>query len=103
MRVLIQTLVVMVVLSYLFRGMGAWKNSTEIQQSSHTPRSGLEVKNGKVMPNTARREARMQDNPEGGDLDPADDVRRKIFSSVLFCIDKNTKEGCERGGKFGDS
>jgi len=32
-----------------------------------------------VMPNMARREARMRDNPEGGDLDPADDVRRKNF------------------------
>jgi len=26
--------------------MGAWRNSTETQQSGHTPRSGLEVKNG---------------------------------------------------------
>jgi len=47
MQVLIQTLVVMVVLSDLFRGVGAQKNSTETQQSSHTPRSGLEVKNGR--------------------------------------------------------
>jgi len=30
-----------------FRGMGAWKNSTETQQSGHVPRSGPEVKNGR--------------------------------------------------------
>jgi len=34
------TLVVVVVLSDPFRGMGAWSNSTETQQSGHTPRSG---------------------------------------------------------------
>jgi len=45
MRVLIQTLVVMVVLSEPFRGLGAQKNSTETQQTSHTSTSGLEVEN----------------------------------------------------------
>jgi len=39
MRVLIKTLVVMLVLSDIFRRMGTRKNSTETQQSSHTPRS----------------------------------------------------------------
>jgi len=29
-----------------FRGIGAWRNSTESQQSGHASRSGLEVKNG---------------------------------------------------------
>jgi len=29
-----------------FRGMEAWRNSTETQQSGHAPRSGPEVKNG---------------------------------------------------------
>ena len=33
-------LVVVVVLSDPFRGMGAWRNSAETQQSCHTPRSG---------------------------------------------------------------
>jgi len=42
----------------------------------------------------------MQDNPGGGDLDPADDVRRKNFSSVLSCIDKKTEEGCDQSGQF---
>jgi len=30
-----------------FRGIRAWRNSTEIQQSGHAPRSGLEVKRGR--------------------------------------------------------
>jgi len=34
------------VLSDHFRVMEAWMNSTETQQSGHTPRSGPEVKNG---------------------------------------------------------
>jgi len=79
----------------------ARKNSTETQQSNHNPRSGLEVKMKEVMPNMARRETRMRDNPEEGDLGPADDVRRKNFSSVLSCIDNKTKEGCNRGSEVG--
>jgi len=35
-----------VVLPDSFRGMRSWRNSTETQQSGHTPRSGPEVKNG---------------------------------------------------------
>jgi len=35
-----------VVLPDPFQGMGAWKNSTETQQSSYAPRSEPEVKNG---------------------------------------------------------
>jgi len=38
---------VVVVLPNPFRGMGAWRNSTETQQSDHAPRSGPEVKNGR--------------------------------------------------------
>jgi len=38
-------LAVVVVLPDPFRGMGAWRNSTETQQSDHAPRSGPEVKN----------------------------------------------------------
>jgi len=30
-----------------FRGMGAWRNSTETQQLGHAPRCGSEVKNGR--------------------------------------------------------
>jgi len=39
------TRVVVVVLSDPFRGMGAWRNSTETQQFGHALRSGPEVKN----------------------------------------------------------
>jgi len=35
-----------VVLPDPFRGMWAWRNSTETHQSGHTPRSGSEVKDG---------------------------------------------------------
>jgi len=38
---------VVVVLSNPFLGMGAWRNSTETQQSGHAPRSGPEVKSGR--------------------------------------------------------
>jgi len=41
----------------------------------------------------------MQDNPEDGELDSAADVRRrckKNFPSILFCIGKRAKEGCDR-------
>jgi len=35
-----------VVLPNPFRGMGAWRNSTETQKSGHAPRSRSDVKNG---------------------------------------------------------
>ena len=37
---ILMMLVVVVVLPDPFRGMGAWENSAETQQSGHTPRSG---------------------------------------------------------------
>jgi len=46
----------------------------------------------------------MQDNPEGGELDLTDDVRRRCKKNspyVLFCIGKKTKEGCDRGSEVG--
>jgi len=46
----------------------------------------------------------MRGDPEGGELDPAVDVRRrckKNFSSVLFRIGNRTKEGCDRGSEVG--
>jgi len=45
-RVTIEKLVV-VVLPDPFRGMGAWRNSTETQQTGHAVRFRLEVKNGR--------------------------------------------------------
>jgi len=47
---------VVVVLPDPFRGMGAWRKSTETQLSDHAPRSGPEVKNGSIVPKTARRD-----------------------------------------------
>jgi len=66
-----------VVLPDPFRGMGAWRNSTETQQSSQAPRSGPEVKMEEVVPNMARRGARVRDNPGGGESDPAEGVCKK--------------------------
>jgi len=43
-----------VVLPDPFRGMGAWRNSTETQQSGHASRSGPEVKS-EVVPKMAHR------------------------------------------------
>jgi len=45
----------------------------------------------------------MQDNPGGDALDSAEGVRRlcKKKSSVLSCLDKRTREGCDRGSKVG--
>jgi len=57
-----------------------------------------------VVTKMARREDRMRDNSNRGNLDPADDVRRrckKNSSSILSCIDKRTEEGCDRGSEVG--
>jgi len=46
----------------------------------------------------------MRDNPKGGELDAADDVCRsckKNSLSVLSCIGKRTRKGCDRGSKVG--
>jgi len=40
-------MVVVVVLTDPFRGMGAWRNSTETEQSGHATRSGPEVNDGR--------------------------------------------------------
>jgi len=47
--------VVVVVLPDSFRGIGAWRNSTETQQLGHAPRSGPEVKMEEVVAKMARR------------------------------------------------
>jgi len=58
--------------------MGVWRSSTEAQQSGHAPRSGSEVNNRR---SSAKRwcagEAQMLDNPEGDELDAADDVHMR--------------------------
>jgi len=46
---------VVVVLPDPFRGLGAWINSTETQQSGHASRSVSEIKMEKVVPKMACR------------------------------------------------
>jgi len=44
----------------------------------------------------------MSDNPEGGELDPAEGIPRrckKNSPSVLSCIGKRTREGCDCGSE----
>jgi len=44
----------------------------------------------------------MWDNPGGGESDPAEGVRRRCMKnslSVLSCIGKRTKDGCDRGSE----
>jgi len=46
----------------------------------------------------------MRDNPAKGESDPAEGDRRhcmKNSPSVLSCIGKRTKEGCDRGSEVG--
>jgi len=46
----------------------------------------------------------MRDNPEGGESDHAEGVRRRCMknsSSVLSCMGKRTTEGCNRGSEIG--
>jgi len=46
----------------------------------------------------------MRGNPEEGELDPAVDDRRscrKKSPSILMCLDKRTKEGCDLGSEVG--
>jgi len=72
-----------------FRGIGVRRNSAETQQSGHAPRSGPEVKNGRSSAKDGALERHMRDNPEGGELDLADDVRmhcKKNSPSVLSSI-----------------
>jgi len=47
--------VVVVVLPYPFRGMGAWRYSTETQQSDHNPGLDQRSKMEEVVPKMARR------------------------------------------------
>jgi len=46
----------------------------------------------------------MRNNPEGGELYTADDVRKlckKNSPSVLSCISKRAREGCDQGSEVG--
>jgi len=90
------TLMVVVVLPGPFREMKVRRNSTEAQQSGHAPgldhRSKMEKVPGSAGVAQMRAGvAQMRDNPEGGELNLADDVRRrckKNSPSVLSYIGK---------------
>jgi len=46
----------------------------------------------------------MQDNPGGGESDPAEGIRRRCMKnspSVLSLIGKRTRYGCDRGSEVG--
>jgi len=46
----------------------------------------------------------MRDNSGGGESDLAEGVRRRCMknsSSVLSCIGRRTREGCDRGSEVG--
>jgi len=74
----------------------------ETQHSCHASRSGPEVKNGRSSAKDGAGEARMQDSQGGDESDPAEGVRRRCMwnsPSVLSCIGKRIKEGCDRGSE----
>jgi len=55
-----------------------------------------------VVPKMRAGEAQMRCNLEGGELDPSEGVRRrckKNTPSVLTCIGRRTREGCDRGSE----
>jgi len=90
---------VVVVLLDPFRGMGAWRNSTKIQQSATS--QGLDEE---VEPKWRAGEGQMRNNPGGGESGSTEGVRRlctKNSFSVLSCIGKRTREGCDRGSDVG--
>jgi len=68
-----------------FRGMGAWMNSTETQQSDHAPRSGPEVKNGRTRAKDGvpKRLKCRAIYVEGGELDPAEGISRRCSRIIL--------------------
>jgi len=59
---------------------------------------------GKVVPKMVRQRSSDAGQSGGGELDAADDVRtrcKKNFPSVLTCISKMIREGCDRGSEVG--
>jgi len=91
-----------VVLPDLFRGMGAWRNFTETQQSDHAPRYGPEVKNGSSAEDGAPERLRCRTIQEASQiLQRVSAGAAKNSPSVLYCIGKRTREGCDRGSEVG--
>jgi len=84
-----KTEVVVVVLPDPFRGMGAWRNSIETQQSGHALRSELEVKNGRssAKDGAPERFRCRTISCRGCPQAPQEE------SLVLSCIGRRTREG----------
>jgi len=94
----------MVVLPDPFRGMRAWRNSTETKQSGHAPRFGPEVKNESSAKDGApERLGCGTIQREVSQILQKVHVRRRCKNSpsVLSCIRKSTREGCDRGSEVG--
>jgi len=102
---IIRHLVVLVmVLPDFFRGMGAWRNSTETQLSGHASRSEQEVKNERSSAKDVAPERLRCGTIHRGELDPAVGVCKrckKNSTSVLSCICKRTREGCDSSSEVG--
>jgi len=83
--------------------MGAWRNFTT-QQSGHASRSGPEVKNGRNSAKDGAPERLGCGTVKEGESYLAEGVRRRCMKdspSVLSCIGKRTREGCDRGSEVG--
>jgi len=84
--------------------MREWKNSTETQQSCHTPRSGPEVKNRSSAKDGAPERLRywtIQEEVSQILQRMSAGAARRITPSVLSCKGKRLREGCDRGSKVG--
>jgi len=90
-----------VVLSDPFRGIGELRRDPTVEPRPKVWTIGQIWK--KLYQRYRAGEAHMRNNPEGGELDPVDDVRRrcKENSPVLSCIGKRTREGCDHGIEVG--
>jgi len=101
-------MMVVVMLPDPFRGMGAWRNSTETQQTQQSDQvgSGPEVKNGKS--------GAEDDAPErlgcGTVKEEVSQILQRVSAGAAWRIlfpfyphryCKRTKEGCDRGSEVG--
>jgi len=96
---------VVVVLPDPFQGMRQWRNSMEIQQLGHAPRSRPEVKIGRSSAKNGALErlryGTIQEEVNQILHRVSAGTARRILSSVLPCVGKRTREGCDRGRKVG--
>jgi len=76
--------------------------SEQTLQSGHAPRSGPEIKDESILPKMTHRRGSDARQSKRSELDLIVDNRNrcKKNSSILFCIDKRTKERCSRGSEI---